>query len=598
MLKKRDVRIYTKVRFGLLLGSVFVLPLVLGSIPAANAATAGEIQAQIQTLRGSVQALQAQLASSPAPSSGTVTITKTLRLGSTNAATNGEVSQLQQFLAQDTSIYPEGLVTGYFGPLTQRAVQLWQGTQGVVSYGTPATTGYGVVGPLTRAKISGVARSITSPSAPSPTPSRAPSSAPSAPAGGQQTGNAYIDRVLADKSVAGTDAEQLSLINYAFGTNYKTLDEAKRVLEIPFMFAGREQWVLNLSGNQAKVAASPALQDVTMVGLDDKNAWLLFLGGLQQQLIYGGTAKAREILAERQKLVPAWVPEVVTKLRGEGIPFSVELLASPEINLTDPTQPLFPENSSPLSLFSLGVLQQGERNFLRTFSAPELLKQIWPMYYAYYHRNPGESVFDSWRRLGLEAKYGPPPSSLTIGGGALTSDWTQQLLEHGYSLPTGPGAIQLGVRRTDAYKSWQAAGYPGSATTATTGTTGGTTATAGTTGTTATTGTTGTTATQHQISPTPTPTPTAVLPLPPTTYTTAPCNGREKTKAFPWDGKCWGPNEPLGSATTGGRCISFGGWLNKHGVSTKALKQTWCSTKSGPQQPCGICPVSTLYTTP
>src|SRR3989344_4939052 len=167
MLKKKDMRIYTKARFGLLLGLVFALHLVLGNIPAANAATAGEIQAQIQTLRGSVQTLQTQLASSKTPSSGAVTLTRTLRLGSTNAVTNGEVSRLQQFLAQDTSIYPEGLVTGYFGPLTQRAVQLWQGTQGVVSYGTQATTGYGVVGPLTRAKISGVARSITSPSAPS-----------------------------------------------------------------------------------------------------------------------------------------------------------------------------------------------------------------------------------------------------------------------------------------------------------------------------------------------------------------------------------------------------------------------------------------------
>ena len=443
MLRKKDMRIYTKARFGLLLGSVFILSLVLSNIPTASAATAGELQTQIQDLRGRVQTLQTQLASPKASSPGAVTLTKTLRLGSTNAVTNGEVSKLQQFLAQDASIYPEGLVTGYFGPLTQRAVQLWQGTQGVVSYGTPATTGYGVVGPLTRAKISGVARSITSPSAPSPTLSRAPSPAPSAPAGGQQTGNAYIDRVLADKSVAGTDAEQLSLINYAFGTSYKTLDEAKRALEIPFMFAGREQWVLNLSGNQAKVEASPALQDVTMVGLDDKNAWLLFLGGLQQQLIHGGTAEARKILTERQKLVPAWVPGVATKLRGEGIPFSVELLASPEINLTDPTQPLFPENSVPSSLFSLGVLQQGEKNFLRTFSAPELLEQIWPMYYAYYHRNPGESVFDSWRRLGLEAKYGPPPSSLTIGGGALTSDWAQQLLEHGYSLPTRPRPLPL-----------------------------------------------------------------------------------------------------------------------------------------------------------
>ncbi|MEK9171990.1 MAG: peptidoglycan-binding domain-containing protein, partial [Patescibacteria group bacterium] len=265
------MKIYIKTQFRLLLGLVFVVPLVLGGASTANAATAGELQAQIQALRQKTQTLQAQLASSRAPASGAITLTNTLRRGSTNAATNGEVSRLQQFLAQDKAIYPEGLVTGYFGPKTQRAVQLFQGTQGVVSYGSPATTGYGVVGPQTRAKINQVAAGVTSrQQQTSPPPSGRAVSPPSAPAGGQQTGNAYINRVLADGSVAGADAEQLSLVNYALGTSYKTLDEAKRALEIPFMFAGREQWVLNLSGNQAKVAANPALQNVTTVGLDDK----------------------------------------------------------------------------------------------------------------------------------------------------------------------------------------------------------------------------------------------------------------------------------------------------------------------------------------
>ncbi|OIO33252.1 MAG: hypothetical protein COZ49_03175 [Candidatus Yonathbacteria bacterium CG_4_10_14_3_um_filter_47_65] len=75
---------------------------------------------------------------------------------STDVNSGGEVSILQEFLARDTSIYPEGLITGFFGALTEKAVQRWQIARDVVpadNPGTPATTGYGVVGPDTRSSI-------------------------------------------------------------------------------------------------------------------------------------------------------------------------------------------------------------------------------------------------------------------------------------------------------------------------------------------------------------------------------------------------------------------------------------------------------------
>jgi peptidoglycan hydrolase-like protein with peptidoglycan-binding domain len=65
----------------------------------------------------------------------------------------GNVTELQTYLATNASIYPSGLVTGYFGPLTQAAVQRFQAAQGLVSAGTPSTTGYGRVGPQTMARI-------------------------------------------------------------------------------------------------------------------------------------------------------------------------------------------------------------------------------------------------------------------------------------------------------------------------------------------------------------------------------------------------------------------------------------------------------------
>ena len=64
-----------------------------------------------------------------------------------------DVRDLQTFLASDPDIYPEGLITGYYGTLTQRAVQRFQSKHGIVSSGSPFTTGYGRVGPSTLSKV-------------------------------------------------------------------------------------------------------------------------------------------------------------------------------------------------------------------------------------------------------------------------------------------------------------------------------------------------------------------------------------------------------------------------------------------------------------
>lgn len=54
-----------------------------------------------------------------------------------------EVSKLQTILAKDSAIYPEGLVTGYFGPATEKAVKLFQKKNSLEQVG--------YVGPQTRA---------------------------------------------------------------------------------------------------------------------------------------------------------------------------------------------------------------------------------------------------------------------------------------------------------------------------------------------------------------------------------------------------------------------------------------------------------------
>ncbi|MFA7216748.1 MAG: peptidoglycan-binding protein [Candidatus Paceibacterota bacterium] len=77
------------------------------------------------------------------------TLTRSLEVGSRGQ----DVSDLQTYLALDASVYPSGLVTGYFGQLTKAAVERFQANNGIVNSGTPATTGYGRVGPITMAAL-------------------------------------------------------------------------------------------------------------------------------------------------------------------------------------------------------------------------------------------------------------------------------------------------------------------------------------------------------------------------------------------------------------------------------------------------------------
>ncbi len=79
---------------------------------------------------------------------------------------NAQVSDLQEFLAKYPDIYPEGIVSGYFGPLTKKAVEKFQEKYGIAKAGEP---GYGQVGPLTSAQINNLLTVVTNSAASSST---------------------------------------------------------------------------------------------------------------------------------------------------------------------------------------------------------------------------------------------------------------------------------------------------------------------------------------------------------------------------------------------------------------------------------------------
>jgi len=151
---------------------VFVVTLLFSSATLTHAAlTTNQVNAIIGLLQsfgadqGVVDNVRVSLtggtpttttATSSAPSCTPVGLKYNLYLGVKDNETGGDVTKLQRFLAQDTSVYPAGLVTGFFGPMTELAVQKWQAKNNVVSSGAPDTTGYGVVGPKTRGRMIGV----------------------------------------------------------------------------------------------------------------------------------------------------------------------------------------------------------------------------------------------------------------------------------------------------------------------------------------------------------------------------------------------------------------------------------------------------------
>lgn len=114
----------------------------------------------------------------PVTSGTCLPLTHNVGLDDTDATTGGDVTRLQQFLATDHSIYPEGLITGYFGPATLRAVQRWQARAGVVSSGDPDTTGYGYVGPKTRTAFAAGCGSVITPPVVSATSTTTATSSP------------------------------------------------------------------------------------------------------------------------------------------------------------------------------------------------------------------------------------------------------------------------------------------------------------------------------------------------------------------------------------------------------------------------------------
>jgi hypothetical protein len=242
-----------------------------------------------------------------------------------------------------------------------------------------------------------------------------------------------VDDYELPSSLPESEYELMGILQGAGLVSGGTYASALSELELPFLFAGREQWVLNVSG--VGVEDNPSLWDVSMQSVvHEERAQRLLVGRTLASNEVRGPQAAFDDLAYWESLVPDWAAEARATLAEQGIPFSVELLASPELNLTDPSQPLFPKGEAPQSLLGLGVLQVGEREYLRSLSAQELMVEVWPAYWRLNHRAAGSAVADDLR------------AGLTFGSPVL--------------LPNGTYVVSP-MMRTDSYTRWRLYGYPG-----------------------------------------------------------------------------------------------------------------------------------------
>ena len=147
---------------------LFIFAMILPSFTAAQ--STADLQAQIQALMAQIAAMQGSLGQTQSTSpvyegesddygrdttseDYCPTLTVTLQYGSRDARTQGQVTDLQIYLANYFDVSEEGLVSGFFGKNTERYVKKFQQQNNL-----PA---FGIAGSQTRAKIASMCGGVT-----------------------------------------------------------------------------------------------------------------------------------------------------------------------------------------------------------------------------------------------------------------------------------------------------------------------------------------------------------------------------------------------------------------------------------------------------
>lgn len=115
---------------------------------AAAPSAAAPAPTTTTTAKPAAPAVTAPVVSAPVVQPTRVVVVPPLTSEINPGARSDEVMKLQELLARDSTIYPDGIVSGYYGPKTTAAVRKFQ-----AKYGLPAV---GRVGPATLVKLNEV----------------------------------------------------------------------------------------------------------------------------------------------------------------------------------------------------------------------------------------------------------------------------------------------------------------------------------------------------------------------------------------------------------------------------------------------------------
>lgn len=142
MLKNHNKKI---ILASILLLSLIVLAPSNSAFAQTTTSTTAQLQELVNKLLAQVAALQEQMAKVKTQQQEVTQTISEIIINLKEGDKNENVKALQALLAADTTIYPEGLITGFYGPLTTKAVRKFQEKHGLEKVG--------FIGPKTKFKL-------------------------------------------------------------------------------------------------------------------------------------------------------------------------------------------------------------------------------------------------------------------------------------------------------------------------------------------------------------------------------------------------------------------------------------------------------------